>query len=384
MSLTLKMCKQTSTNADRGKHRRLVNSLSQIYYSIFLEDASSDASVILFAGKSVERTVMRNYEVENATKHFMSLNTIYDATQERQYAMYKLVEEKMDLMLFVSGWNSSNTSHLQEIPKAHGIPSYWINIAQIIGPGNRIAYKLMHRELVDKDNWLPKGHVTIGVTPGASTPNKVVVDILMRVFAINMKKSNWLSACRSTAAPRGGRTDERTGKGSGRTRGRTGNHGNGGIDEQGGQVGGQAQVGNQGNNQGNNRNQNADAVNDDIQGDVKNVIMNNGRRGCLYKEFLACNPNKYDEKGGVIVYTCWIEKMESIHIRGRETAVGIAWEDFKTLMREEFCPINEMQKLETEFWNHAMVGAGQATYTDRFHELARLVPHLVTPENRRI
>ncbi|GKF84413.1 hypothetical protein Tco_0249311, partial [Tanacetum coccineum] len=33
-------------------------------------------------------------------------------------------------------------------------------------------------------------------------------------------------------------------------------------------------------------------------------------------------------------------------------------------------------------WNHAMVGTGHAAYTDRFHELARLVPHLVTPESR--
>ncbi|GJV14428.1 putative reverse transcriptase domain-containing protein [Tanacetum coccineum] len=31
-----------------------------------------------------------------------------------------------------------------------------------------------------------------------------------------------------------------------------------------------------------------------------------------------------------------------------------------------------------------MVGAGHSTYTDRFHELARLVPHLVTPETKRI
>ncbi|GKF10477.1 putative reverse transcriptase domain-containing protein, partial [Tanacetum coccineum] len=31
-----------------------------------------------------------------------------------------------------------------------------------------------------------------------------------------------------------------------------------------------------------------------------------------------------------------------------------------------------------------MVGAGHATYTDRFHKLARLVPHLVTPESRMI
>ncbi|GKF68129.1 hypothetical protein Tco_0197808 [Tanacetum coccineum] len=31
-----------------------------------------------------------------------------------------------------------------------------------------------------------------------------------------------------------------------------------------------------------------------------------------------------------------------------------------------------------------MVGAGHAAYTNRFHELARLVPHLVTPESRKI
>nr|GFC33607.1 putative reverse transcriptase domain-containing protein [Tanacetum cinerariifolium] len=31
-----------------------------------------------------------------------------------------------------------------------------------------------------------------------------------------------------------------------------------------------------------------------------------------------------------------------------------------------------------------MVGTGHVAYTDRFHELARLVPHLVTPKNRKI
>ncbi|GKG09488.1 hypothetical protein Tco_0338234, partial [Tanacetum coccineum] len=41
-----------------------------------------------------------------------------------------------------------------------------------------------------------------------------------------------------------------------------------------------AQVGNQGSNQGNTRNQNGDAINDNIKGDVRNVIVNNGRRGC--------------------------------------------------------------------------------------------------------
>ncbi|GKC41159.1 putative reverse transcriptase domain-containing protein [Tanacetum coccineum] len=62
----------------------------------------------------------------------------------------------------------------------------------------------------------------------------------------------------------------------------------------------------------------------------------------------------------------------------------MSWEDFKTSTREEFCLSNKMQKLETELWNHAMVGAGHASYTNRLRELARLVPHLVTPENKRI
>ncbi|GKA86356.1 putative reverse transcriptase domain-containing protein, partial [Tanacetum coccineum] len=64
--------------------------------------------------------------------------------------------------------------------------------------------------------------------------------------------------------------------------------------------------------------------------------------------------------------------------------VSMSWNDFKFMMIEEFCPSHEMQKLESKLWNHAMVGAGHAVYTDRFHELARLVPHLVTPESRMI
>nr|GFA14843.1 reverse transcriptase domain-containing protein [Tanacetum cinerariifolium] len=40
-------------------------------------------------------------------------------------------------------------------------------------------------------------------------------------------------------------------------------------------------------------------------------------RGCTYKEFLACNPKEYDGKGGAIVYTCWIEKMESVQEMSR-------------------------------------------------------------------
>ncbi|GKF03875.1 reverse transcriptase domain-containing protein, partial [Tanacetum coccineum] len=73
-----------------------------------------------------------------------------------------------------------------------------------------------------------------------------------------------------------------------------------------------------------------------------------------------------------------------IHTLILEVAVSMSWNDFKFMMIEEFCPSHEMKRLETELWDHAIVKAGHATYTDRFHKLARLVPHLVTPESRKI
>ncbi|GJT96622.1 putative reverse transcriptase domain-containing protein [Tanacetum coccineum] len=69
-----------------------------------------------------------------------------------------------------------------------------------------------------------------------------------------------------------------------------------------------AQVGNQGNV----GNQNGNVVNENVQENVKNVIINGNRVGCSYKEFLACNPKEYDGKGGAIVLTRWIEKMEFV------------------------------------------------------------------------
>ncbi|GKG14127.1 reverse transcriptase domain-containing protein, partial [Tanacetum coccineum] len=62
-----------------------------------------------------------------------------------------------------------------------------------------------------------------------------------------------------------------------------------------------------------------------------------------------------------------------IRTLSQEVAVSMSWNDFNFMMIQEFCPSHEMQKLKSELWNHVMVRAGHAAYTDRFHELARMV-----------
>ncbi len=135
-------------------------------------------------GKLFEHTMMRKYGPDQLNQHFLSFNTICDATQERQDAMYKLVDEPLDLMLVIGGYNSSNTTHLQEIAVEYQIPAYHIDSAERIGPGNRIEHKPLAQDLVVTENWLPEGDVIVGVTSGASTPDKVVADAIERIFAL--------------------------------------------------------------------------------------------------------------------------------------------------------------------------------------------------------
>ncbi|GJR75565.1 putative reverse transcriptase domain-containing protein [Tanacetum coccineum] len=85
-----------------------------------------------------------------------------------------------------------------------------------------------------------------------------------------------------------------------------------------------------------------------------------GNNGCTYKGLVACGPRDFDKTGGAVALTRWIEKMESVI-------------DNSGCL---FFPSNEIEKLECEFYNHSMVGADHAGYTDRFHELEKLVSHL--------
>ncbi|GJU78191.1 reverse transcriptase domain-containing protein [Tanacetum coccineum] len=109
-------------------------------------------------------------------------------------------------------------------------------------------------------------------------------------------------------------------------------------------------------NRGNVGNRNGNVVNENVQENVGNVIVNGNWVGCSYKDLLACNPKEYDGKGGVVVLTRWVEKMESVHDMSG-------------------CSVDQKVKYTAGLF------VGKAL---TFHELARLVPHLVTPESRMI
>jgi 4-hydroxy-3-methylbut-2-enyl diphosphate reductase len=135
-------------------------------------------------GKLFERTMMKKYGPTELNQHFQSFNTICDATQERQDAMLELVEEKLDLMMVIGGFNSSNTAHLQEIAVEKQLPSYHIDSVERILSENSIEHRLLNGNIETSQQWLPDGKIVVGITSGASTPDKVVEDAIEKIFEL--------------------------------------------------------------------------------------------------------------------------------------------------------------------------------------------------------
>ena len=135
-------------------------------------------------GKLFEHTMMKKYGPPELNQHFQNFNTICDATQERQDAMLNLVEQKLDLMVVIGGFNSSNTTHLQEIAVERRITSYHIDCVEGINSRNSIEHRQLNGELEITENWLPTGKIVVGITSGASTPDKVVEDVIEKIFEL--------------------------------------------------------------------------------------------------------------------------------------------------------------------------------------------------------
>ena len=125
--------------------------------------------------------IEQRYGAEEVGDRFRHFDTICTATQDRQDAVSKLVQEDVDLMIVIGGYNSSNTGHLAEISANH-MPAFHINESRCILSSSQILHKpIGASEEVMTEGWLPEGHVTIGVTAGASTPDRIVGEVIDRI-----------------------------------------------------------------------------------------------------------------------------------------------------------------------------------------------------------
>ncbi|MGE3472635.1 MAG: 4-hydroxy-3-methylbut-2-enyl diphosphate reductase, partial [Vicinamibacterales bacterium] len=104
------------------------------------------------------------------------------ATQDRQDAVVAmLAEHRLDLMIVIGGYNSSNTCNLARICAAK-VPTYHIAEPAGLESGDRIR----HRDVAAKTEivstgWLPDGPLAVGLTSGASTPDFHVEAVVRRL-----------------------------------------------------------------------------------------------------------------------------------------------------------------------------------------------------------
>ncbi len=128
--------------------------------------------------------MVKKYGEGTIGEHFRFFDTICGATQDRQDALEKLLQEPMSLLIVVGGYNSSNTSHLAEMGESK-LPTYFIKNAAKMESSQLIRHYNQHiRAEVETRDWLPPGKITVGVTAGASCPNNLIEETIRRVFAL--------------------------------------------------------------------------------------------------------------------------------------------------------------------------------------------------------
>ena len=138
--------------------------------------------------EEVQRRIMaavRDRDGESGIQsNFRFFDTICGATQERQDALAEMLRVKLDLLLVVGGYNSSNTSHLAEMGEAV-LPTYFIRNAAKLESADRVVHYDQHaKQEVATAGWLPPAPAVIGITAGASCPNNLIADAIVRVFEL--------------------------------------------------------------------------------------------------------------------------------------------------------------------------------------------------------
>ncbi|MFK7850232.1 MAG: 4-hydroxy-3-methylbut-2-enyl diphosphate reductase [Akkermansiaceae bacterium] len=126
-------------------------------------------------------------ERDGSPEKFFVFDTICGATQERQDALFEMLKTKMDLLLVVGGYNSSNTAHLVEIGEKE-LPTFFIRDASQIKSLQEIVHYDLHQGAEKKSNYAEvfsgKDHVLIGLTAGASCPNNLIEETVRKVFEL--------------------------------------------------------------------------------------------------------------------------------------------------------------------------------------------------------
>merc|ERR1712176_1237729 len=159
-------------------------------------------------GQLLQKTMMKKFGPDLLNDHYYEFDTICDATQVRQDAVDELCnmhedpkQPDLDFILVVGGFDSSNTAHLLEIPHMRGVPAYHIDTASCITAKNTIRHRTVDGEIIEAEGpflteemlWTKdertgertKKLLRVGVTSGASTPDKEVQDALGRIMMLN-------------------------------------------------------------------------------------------------------------------------------------------------------------------------------------------------------
>ena len=146
------------------------------------------SSESLAIASRLKEAIVARYGPESPAERFRSFDTICSATQDRQDAVVRLVQQGVELLVIIGGYNSSNTNHLASLG-GRSVPTYHIDSAGCIQGADAIRHKPYgaSEEIVSR-GWLPEGSVTVGVTAGASTPNVMigeVIEALMRAKGVS-------------------------------------------------------------------------------------------------------------------------------------------------------------------------------------------------------
>jgi 4-hydroxy-3-methylbut-2-enyl diphosphate reductase len=140
------------------------------------------SSESLEIGEMFREAMRERYGEAALPSRFRAFDTICSATQDRQDAVIALLDEqRVDLMLVLGGYNSSNTFNLARIC-AGKVPTYHIAEPAALVSDREVRHKPVDRkEEVVTGGWMPAGPVVVGLTSGASTPDNLVGEVIRRL-----------------------------------------------------------------------------------------------------------------------------------------------------------------------------------------------------------